>query len=156
MTRSPSMVAVAALLLSGVPMEYAGWGVEDGSHTGMPSTIEERRVVAEDVTVTILSSNLANGNTVGEWGLSALIEVDGACVLFDAGRHPAPFTLVGGPEEDRLHVLLAYVPDQPQWTHIRPGESVTLFEGAAGSAELQVVAFWPHSRMEVRPAIVPR
>lgn len=44
--------------------------------------------IAEDVNVTILSSNLANGATVGEWGLSALAEVDGRCVLFDAGRHP--------------------------------------------------------------------
>ena len=44
--------------------------------------------VAEDVTVTILSSNLANGATVGEWGLSAMVEVDGQCVLFDTGRHP--------------------------------------------------------------------
>jgi len=43
---------------------------------------------AESVAVTILSSNLANGSTVGEWGFSALVEVDGRCVLFDAGRHP--------------------------------------------------------------------
>ena len=43
---------------------------------------------AQAVTVTILSSNLANGATVGEWGFSALIEVDGRCVLFDAGRYP--------------------------------------------------------------------
>lgn len=88
MTRSPSMVAFAALLLAGTPMEHGGRGAEDVSRPGVPSAIEERRAVAEDVTVTILSSNLANGNTVGEWGLSALIEVDGACVLFDAGRHP--------------------------------------------------------------------
>lgn len=43
---------------------------------------------AETVSVTILSSNLANGATVGEWGFSALVEVDGRCVLFDAGRYP--------------------------------------------------------------------
>ncbi|MDH3207132.1 MAG: MBL fold metallo-hydrolase [Gemmatimonadota bacterium] len=43
--------------------------------------------VASAVSVTILSSNLANGATVGEWGLSAFVEVDGYCVLFDAGRH---------------------------------------------------------------------
>lgn len=43
---------------------------------------------AEAVNVTILSSNLANGATVGEWGLSALVEVDQHCVLFDAGRYP--------------------------------------------------------------------
>ena len=44
--------------------------------------------VAEVASVTILSSNLADGSTVGEWGLSALVEVDGQCVLFDTGRHP--------------------------------------------------------------------
>jgi 7,8-dihydropterin-6-yl-methyl-4-(beta-D-ribofuranosyl)aminobenzene 5'-phosphate synthase len=44
--------------------------------------------VANDVKVTVLSSNLANGATVGEWGLSALVEVDGNCILFDAGRFP--------------------------------------------------------------------
>ena len=42
--------------------------------------------VAAAATVTILSSNLADGSTVGEWGLSALVEVDGRCVLFDTGR----------------------------------------------------------------------
>ena len=44
--------------------------------------------VAEAASVTILSSNLASGSTVGEWGLSALVEVDGRCVLFDTGRYP--------------------------------------------------------------------
>ena len=44
--------------------------------------------VAESVKVTVLSSNLADGATVGEWGLSALVEVDGTCILFDAGRYP--------------------------------------------------------------------
>ena len=43
---------------------------------------------ASDVQVTILSSNLANGAAVGEWGLSALVEADGNCILFDAGRFP--------------------------------------------------------------------
>ena len=43
---------------------------------------------AESVAVTILSSNLANGSTVGEWGFSALVQVEGRCVLFDAGRYP--------------------------------------------------------------------
>lgn len=42
---------------------------------------------AESVAVTILSSNLANSGTVGEWGFSALVEVDGRCILFDAGNY---------------------------------------------------------------------
>lgn len=52
------------------------------------ATPEEKLRMAEDVTVTILSSNLANGATVGEWGLSAFVQADGNCVLFDAGRFP--------------------------------------------------------------------
>jgi 7,8-dihydropterin-6-yl-methyl-4-(beta-D-ribofuranosyl)aminobenzene 5'-phosphate synthase len=43
---------------------------------------------AESVVVTILSSNLANWGTVGEWGFSALVEVDGRCILFDTGNYP--------------------------------------------------------------------
>jgi 7,8-dihydropterin-6-yl-methyl-4-(beta-D-ribofuranosyl)aminobenzene 5'-phosphate synthase len=43
---------------------------------------------AGSVVVTILSSNLANGATIGEWGFSALVEIDGRCVLFDAGNYP--------------------------------------------------------------------
>jgi 7,8-dihydropterin-6-yl-methyl-4-(beta-D-ribofuranosyl)aminobenzene 5'-phosphate synthase len=43
---------------------------------------------ATEASVTILSSNLANGAAVGEWGLSALVQVDGQCILFDAGRYP--------------------------------------------------------------------
>ena len=53
-----------------------------------PLTSDPEHRAASAVDVTILSSNLANGATVGEWGLSALVEVDGQCVLFDAGRHP--------------------------------------------------------------------
>ena len=43
---------------------------------------------ASDVELTILSSNLASGPTIGEWGLSVLAEVDDHCILFDAGDNP--------------------------------------------------------------------
>lgn len=62
---------------------------------------------AEDVKVTILSSNLADGATVGEWGFSALVEVDGRCVLFDAGRHPDTVSR----NADTLEVDLSCVTD---------------------------------------------
>lgn len=48
----------------------------------------DRRNLAQSVTITILSSNLADGGTIGEWGFAALIEVDGHCLLFDTGRYP--------------------------------------------------------------------
>ena len=41
-------------------------------------------MTAETVAVTILATNLADGGTIGEWGFSALVEVDGRCILFDA------------------------------------------------------------------------
>ena len=56
--------------------------------SSLAAAVQENSTRAESVAVTILSSNLANGSTVGEWGFSALVEVDGRCVLFDAGRHP--------------------------------------------------------------------
>lgn len=42
---------------------------------------------AEDVEVLVLSTNLADAG-VGEWGFSALVRVDGNCILFDTGRYP--------------------------------------------------------------------
>ena len=52
------------------------------------ATAKAADAVASEVKVTVLSSNLASGATVGEWGLSAFVEVDGNCILFDAGRYP--------------------------------------------------------------------
>jgi 7,8-dihydropterin-6-yl-methyl-4-(beta-D-ribofuranosyl)aminobenzene 5'-phosphate synthase len=48
----------------------------------------QERAEAEKVRITILSSNLANVGMVGEWGFSALVEVDDRCVLFDSGWSP--------------------------------------------------------------------
>jgi 7,8-dihydropterin-6-yl-methyl-4-(beta-D-ribofuranosyl)aminobenzene 5'-phosphate synthase len=38
--------------------------------------------------ITILSTMLADGQELGEWGFSALVEVDGHRILFDTGAHP--------------------------------------------------------------------
>jgi 7,8-dihydropterin-6-yl-methyl-4-(beta-D-ribofuranosyl)aminobenzene 5'-phosphate synthase len=37
--------------------------------------------------ITILSTMLADGNELGEWGFAALVEVDGHRILFDTGAH---------------------------------------------------------------------
>ena len=79
MSRRPGMSLLVGAVLLTCPSDLAA--VQDTSARGAIT-------VAEDVSVTILSSNLANGATIGEWGLSALVAVDGRCVLFDAGRHP--------------------------------------------------------------------
>lgn len=38
--------------------------------------------------ITILSTMLADGHELGEWGFSALVEADGHLILFDTGAHP--------------------------------------------------------------------
>ena len=38
--------------------------------------------------ITLLSTMLADGDEIGEWGFSALVEVDGKSFLFDTGAHP--------------------------------------------------------------------
>jgi 7,8-dihydropterin-6-yl-methyl-4-(beta-D-ribofuranosyl)aminobenzene 5'-phosphate synthase len=38
--------------------------------------------------ITILSTMLADGAELGEWGFSALVEADGHRILFDTGNHP--------------------------------------------------------------------
>jgi 7,8-dihydropterin-6-yl-methyl-4-(beta-D-ribofuranosyl)aminobenzene 5'-phosphate synthase len=77
-SRCARNLLVGTVLLTGLPSVA----------TAQTANAGEARHVVEDVNVTILSSNLANGATIGEWGLSALVQVDGQCVLFDAGRHP--------------------------------------------------------------------
>jgi len=57
--------------------------------------------------VTVLSTNLSDGNTIGEWGFSAFVEASGHCVLFDTGRFPD--TVIKNAES--LSVDLACVTD---------------------------------------------
>jgi 7,8-dihydropterin-6-yl-methyl-4-(beta-D-ribofuranosyl)aminobenzene 5'-phosphate synthase len=42
----------------------------------------------QSLKVTILSTMLADGRGIGEWGFAALVEVDGRRVLFDTGGRP--------------------------------------------------------------------
>jgi 7,8-dihydropterin-6-yl-methyl-4-(beta-D-ribofuranosyl)aminobenzene 5'-phosphate synthase len=43
--------------------------------------------VVENLKITILSTMLADDAELGEWGFSALVEVDGHRILFDTGAH---------------------------------------------------------------------
>jgi 7,8-dihydropterin-6-yl-methyl-4-(beta-D-ribofuranosyl)aminobenzene 5'-phosphate synthase len=72
-------------ILIGGALILALLGTTTHESTGANRAVIQR---ADEVIVTILSSNLANGATVGEWGLSAFVQTDGECVLFDAGRYP--------------------------------------------------------------------
>ena len=49
---------------------------------------QQGRQPVSQLKVTTLSTMLVNGKGVGEWGYSALIEVDGKKILFDTGSRP--------------------------------------------------------------------
>ena len=44
--------------------------------------------VNANVRITVLSTNLAELRGTGEWGWSALVELDDYCILFDTGNYP--------------------------------------------------------------------
>ena len=46
------------------------------------------RSEVKSLKITVLSTMLADGKELGEWGFAALVEVDGHRILFDTGAHP--------------------------------------------------------------------
>jgi 7,8-dihydropterin-6-yl-methyl-4-(beta-D-ribofuranosyl)aminobenzene 5'-phosphate synthase len=62
-----------------------GWvGIVLLTATALPGA-EATTGRAKAVKITVLSTMLAEGNELGEWGFAALVEVDGRRILFDTG-----------------------------------------------------------------------
>src|SRR6202522_1099201 len=61
------------------------WALVMGSGFARAEAVASGRVQA--LKITILSTMLADGDELGEWGFSALVEVDGHRILFDTGAH---------------------------------------------------------------------
>lgn len=55
---------------------------------GSPAAHGERGHRVESLTITVLSTMLTDTHGVGEWGFSALVEADGARILYDTGYRP--------------------------------------------------------------------
>jgi 7,8-dihydropterin-6-yl-methyl-4-(beta-D-ribofuranosyl)aminobenzene 5'-phosphate synthase len=72
----------------------------------------------QSLKITILSTMLADGKELGEWGFSALVEADGHRILFDTGAHPD----VVLKNAQSLGVDLATIPDvvlsHNHWDHV--------------------------------------
>lgn len=68
--------------------------------------------------ITILSTMLADGDELGEWGFAALVEADGHRILFDTGAH----TDVVLKNSQTLGIDLSTVPDvvlsHNHWDHV--------------------------------------
>lgn len=82
--------------------------------------------------ITILSTMLADGNELGEWGFSALVEADGHRILYDTGAH-SDLVLRNA---EGLKVDLTTVPEvvlsHYHWDHV--GGFMTLRRSVVGKA----------------------
>ncbi len=70
-----------------VPLILAGFAVPaESAPLAVVAPASTARVHA--LKITVLSTMLADGNELGEWGFAALVEADGHRILFDTGAHP--------------------------------------------------------------------
>lgn len=106
--------------------------------------------------ITILSTMLADGQELGEWGFAALVEVDGHRLLFDTGAH----TDVVLKNVRSLGLVLNTVPEvilsHNHWDHV--GGFMTLREsvlaktpGALARTHVGEGIFYP--RVSIRPDV---
>lgn len=72
-----AMRSLRPVLFAWLIITTAGWAAE----------IPAARRAVQSVKVTVLSTMLADGDELGEWGFAALVEVDGRRILFDTGEH---------------------------------------------------------------------
>jgi 7,8-dihydropterin-6-yl-methyl-4-(beta-D-ribofuranosyl)aminobenzene 5'-phosphate synthase len=71
-----------------------------------PAQTSERHRV-QSLRIEVLSTMLSSGPGIGEWGFSAVVDVDGRRILFDTGGRPE--TVLKNARE--LHVDLSNIPD---------------------------------------------
>lgn len=90
-----------------VALANHGLSSAEAGTTTPPSSPETARRPVSTLKVTVLSTMLADGDELGEWGFAALVEVDGHRILFDTGAHPD----VVAKNARSLKVELTNVPD---------------------------------------------
>ena len=59
-----------------------------GPATSLPPAAVVKAPKVQDLKITVLSTMLTDALGVGEWGFSALVEMDGRRILFDTGGRP--------------------------------------------------------------------
>src|SRR5688572_2082763 len=89
-------------------------GISAWAADSLPAALAKVR----SLKITILSTMLADGPALGEWGFAALVEVDGRRLLFDTGAHSD----VVLKNAQALRVDLTTVPDvvlsHSHWDHV--------------------------------------
>jgi 7,8-dihydropterin-6-yl-methyl-4-(beta-D-ribofuranosyl)aminobenzene 5'-phosphate synthase len=76
-------VLIILIILSGVCVKAQ----QEKSKNTQQASFNKKRTTVSSLKITTLSTMLANRG-IGEWGYSALVEVDGKKILFDTGNKP--------------------------------------------------------------------
>ena len=71
----PMIPKILRILATGLSLAAIGFGAETAT----------ARQSVRALKITVLSTMLADGDELGEWGFAALVEVDGRRILFDTG-----------------------------------------------------------------------
>jgi 7,8-dihydropterin-6-yl-methyl-4-(beta-D-ribofuranosyl)aminobenzene 5'-phosphate synthase len=144
-TRVGRMARLSYFFLTGLFLLVGSCGAATGAPTAQVQSLK----------ITILSTMLADGHELGEWGFAALVEVDGHRLLFDTGAH----TDVVQKNARSLGIDLSTVPEvilsHNHWDHV--GGFITLREsmlpqtpGALARTHVGEGIFYP------RPSAFPK
>lgn len=148
------------LEIDGTEFAYRVDAVEDGLDLGGPDPVSvaivqiqspERtfqRWVFSDERLGNRDFRLGDGGAMHEQPLDIDERIQ---MRYLPGRRPAPVTLIGGPSEEDLHLMLAIGAETPTIQPVGPGQRVEIQPGVF----LQVIAFAPRTWSETRPVIVP-
>lgn len=134
-------VSMASVTVRAPGRAYERWVFEDGALTHDRALDDGAHVHDEDVEEGEEHDHAAHG-------AERLPLDEGIGMSYRPGRRPAPFTLVAGPGERDLSLLVAGVPEP---LPLEVGQVVPLGDGT----DLTVTAFAARSVRETRPAIVP-
>jgi glyoxylase-like metal-dependent hydrolase (beta-lactamase superfamily II) len=117
MKKSHLLLALATALISGLTL-LLGLGRIFGEQESAAASPASVFGPVRAVKITVLSTMLADAVGVGEWGFSALVEINGKRVLFDTGGRPE--TVLNNARE--LGVDLSNVEDvilsHNHWDHV--------------------------------------
>ncbi len=109
-------------------LRWCGWGIALLASLAAAENAPAGKVRA--LKVTVLSTMLADGDELGEWGFAALVEADGHRILFDTGEHSD----VVLKNAQTLKIDLTSVPDVvlSHWHGDHVGGFLTLRRAVAG------------------------
>jgi hypothetical protein len=138
--RAVSMVSV---IVRGVDKSFERWVFEDPTFTHDRSTAPAH----DDATHGQPGHEHGDVHDVEQLELETSIEM-----TYKAGVHPSPVTVVAGPGETDLALVIAAADTDPVLHEVRVGQVLDL----GGGTDLTITSYSARTKRETRPAVVPK